>query len=395
MTLLHDAIISGQPGTHVLAIGVGSYPYLLGGTKSPANRPLGLKQLLSPPVSVKAVVDWFLAPVLAPGTCGFVNSSAPLASIEALASAAAPITVDTTFGPVAPDPATRANIQDAFEAWLDRTKSHPDNVGVFYFCGHGVMVSDHYLLAEDFGRSKAQPWAQAFDISNTIRAVEREVPGTVYYFIDACREFARDVAMTLGADPDALHAVDLSKRLVRKSGTAIFATGEGELAFAPQGGQVSRFTSALLCALSGFSGIKAPGAATWDVDGESVATAIRQLLAYDALVASGKTDTGKQVSSQMVQGSSVPLLRIASPPKVKVWLDLTPTQRRARYELYLKSAKGALIAQKLLDQVFTTEVPRGFYDIGARDPAGTLPAVLYSEEELVPPMYTLTIKSQP
>jgi hypothetical protein len=346
-------------------------------------------------VSLKAFLDWFLAPTLAPGAVGFVNASAQLASIEALASAAAPVSIATPTGATVLDAATRDNIQESFEGWLDRTKSHPDNVGVFYFCGHGMMASDHYLLAEDFGRSKAQPWAQAFDISTTIRAVEREVPGAVYYFIDACREIARDVAMTLGANPNALLVVDLNKKVIRKSGTAIFATGDGELAFAPQGGNVSRFTSALLCAMSGFCGIKAPGAATWNVDGESVATAIRQLLEYDAVQASGRASTGKQVSEQLVQGGSVPLLRLTVPPKVKVSLDLTPTQRRAMYELYLKPAKGGRVTQTLLDQVFKVEVPRGFYDIGAHDPAGALPAVLHQEEELVPPMYTLTMQCPP
>ena len=395
MTLLHDSSIAGQPGTHVLAIGDGNYPHLLGGSGALANKPLGLKQLQSPPVSLKAVVDWFLAPALAPGSAGFVNASAPLASIEALASATEPVSINTPAGPAPVEAATRQRIQDAFEDWLDRTKSHPDNIGVFYFCGHGMMVSDHYLLAEDFGRSKAQPWAQAFDISNTIRAVEREVPGAVYYFIDACREIARDVAMTLGADPDALLFVDLAKKVVRRSVTAIYATGEGELAFAPLGGQVSRFTSALLCALSGFSGIKAPGAATWNVDGESVANSVRQLLEYDALEAAGKPGSGKQVSEQLVQGSSVPLLRLAAAPKVKVWLDLSPLQRRALYELYLQSAKGGRVAQTQLDQVFRIEVARGFYEVGAHDPAGALPAVLHPEEELVPPMYTLTMQSHP
>lgn len=395
MTLLHDTGLPAQAGTHVLAIGVGSYPHLLGGSKKLANKPLGLKQLQSPPVSVKKLLDWFLAPVLVPGAAGFSNAAAPLASVEALASSAPGTTIDTPGGAVALDAATRQNVQDAFEAWLDRVKAHQDNVGVFYFCGHGLMASEHYLLAEDFGRSNAQPWAQAFDVSTTIRAVEREVPGTVYYFIDACREIARDVAMTLGADPNALVAVDLNKKVVRKSVTAIYATGEGELAFAPQGGEVSRFTSALLCAMSGYCGIKPPGAATWNVDGEGIAAAVRQLLEFDALDIKGKAGAGKQVSEQAIQGSPVPLLRLASAPKVKVWLDLTPSQRRALYELYLVSANGNRVAQTLLDQVFRIEVPRGFYEVGAHDPAGALPAVVHAEEELVPPMYSLTLQSQP
>lgn len=396
MTLLYDASVVGQPGTHVLAIGVGRYPHLLGGKPGQlANKPLGLKQLASPPVSVKALLDWFLAPTLIPGATGFLNALVPLASIEAVASAVLPVNVTTPGGDVDLEPATRQGVQDAFEAWLERVKAHPDNIGVFYFCGHGIMVADHYLLTEDFGRSKSQPWANAFDISTTIRALEREVPGAIYYFIDACREIARDVAMTLGANPSPLFALDLGKKVVRRAVTAVFATGEGELAYAPKGGEVSRFTSALLCAMSGYCGIKAPGAATWNVDGESIATAIRQLLEYEALEAAGKPGAAKQVSEQLVQGDPIPLLRLTTAPKVKVWLDLAPAQRRAAYELYLLSTKGVRVAQTQLDTVFKVELTRGFYEVGALAPAGGLPAIVHTEEELVPPMYPLTLQSSP
>lgn len=392
MTILRNTAVAGQPGTHVLVIGVGSYPYLLGGSKKLTSKPMGLRQLQSPPVSAKALIDWLLAPA---GTPGFANPQAPLASVAALASSAVPVVVNTPDGDLTLEAASRENMQAAFEEWLDRLKGHADNVGVFYFCGHGLMVADHYLLAEDFGRSNAQPWAQAFDISTTMRAVEREVSGAVYFFIDACREISRDLAMTLGADPIALMQVDLTKKVSRKHVTAIFATGEGELAFAPQGGEVSRFTAALLCALSGYCGIKASGTATWNVDGESTASAVRQLLEYDALEKAGQHGSGKQVSEQMIQGPSVPLLKISTAPKVKVWLDLTPTQRRSLYELYLLSAKGDRVAQQLLNQVFKVELPRGFYEVGARDPAGALPHVIHAEEELIPPMYVLTLQGSP
>jgi Caspase domain len=396
VTLLHDSGMPAQAGTHVLAIGVGSYPHLLGGAPGQlANKPLGLKQLQSPPVSVKAFLDWFLAPVLAVGAPGFSNASAPLASVEALASSTAGTTINTPTGAQALCSATRQEIQHAFDAWLARLKAHPDNVGVFYFCGHGVMVSEHYLLAEDFGRNNNRPWENAFDITTTIRAIEREVPGAVYLFIDACREISRDVAMTLGAKGDELATVDLNKRVVRKSLTAIYATGEGELAFAPPGGEVSRFTSALLCAMTGYCGIMPPAGPTWNVDGETIAAAVRQLLEFDTLINKGNPGMGKQVSEQTVQGSSVPLLRLASAPKVKVWLDLTPSQRRALYELYLVSERGYRVAQSLVDQVFQIEVPRGFYEVGAQDPTGALPAVIYQQEELVPPTYPLILQAAP
>ncbi len=386
MTLLLNTAAGGHAGTHVLAIGVGNYPHLLDGDKKLAKDPIGLGQLDSPPVSLKAFLDWMLAP--AGNGAGFSNYAAPLASVAAVCSSKAEITIDTpALGQVPLESATRDNIQVAFEAWLDRMKSHPDYVGVFYFCGNGVMVADQHLLAEDFGRT-AQPWAHAFNISLTIRAIEREVSGAVFFFIDSCRNVPRGLALTLGADPQSLIGADLKKSVSCQHVTTVYATGEGQLAFAPTGGRVSRFTSALLCAMSGYCGIKSPGEQTWNVDGDNVASAIRTLLQHN--------DTGreKQVSDQSIQGPLVPLLRRGVSPKVMVRLDLAPTERRSLYELYL--AKGAnRFAQTLVDQVFKVDIPRGVYEVGALDPQGALPLVRHEDEDLVPPMYMLTLKSQP
>ncbi|MCQ4165282.1 caspase family protein [Tahibacter harae] len=390
MSLIFEQV---QPaaGTHVLAIGVGRYPHLLGGDGRLAARPLGLKQLQSPPVSLQHFLRWCFAPADAAAGSGFSNAGAPLASVEALVSSAQPLLLDTPGGAQQVDTATRDNIQDAFERWLQRLRSHADNIGVFYFCGHGIQVSDHYLLAEDFGRHAGLPWLNAFDFSNTVRAVEREIAGSVFYFIDACREISRDVAMTLGADPHALLAADLSRKLSRQSQTVILATGEGELAFAPQGGQVSRFTAALVGALSGYCGIREAGSASWNVSGENLATAVRSLLEFEALLSPGRP----QVSEQQVSGTAVPLLRLNRVPQVRVMLDLAPQQYRPRYELYLESLKGGRVAQSLLDQVFRVDLPRGFYDVGALDPSGVLPALLHAEEELMPPAYALTLRCEP
>lgn len=397
MTLLYDVAQPAGGGTHVLTIGVGKYPHLIDGDKNKlAAKPLGLGQLNSPPVSAKKFIDWCLAPSMTPGAIGFVNGLSPLASLEALISTENLIGIDTPDGFKLVDPATRVNIQDAFEAWLARVASHAANIGVFYFCGHGVMVADHYLLAEDFGRSNAQPWAQAFDVSNTLRAVEREASGALYFFIDACREISRDMALTLGANPFALKAVDLKKPVIRTSASLIEAAGEGKLAFSAGGGQVSRFTEALITAMSGYCGIKDAGAATWDVDGESLATAVRKLLEKGNMLPLGKkTGPPKQVSEQAIGGSSVPLLRLTAVPKVKVELDLTPEQKRAVYELYLISARGDHYQQTGINSIFQTEVPRGFYMVGARDNAGALGPVTYPDEELIPPLYGMTIQAPP
>jgi Caspase domain len=198
VTLIFDSGLEHSPSTHVLAIGVGRYPHLLGGEAALAANPLGLRQLTSPPVSLRAVSDWFMRPLIHAGQVGFVNEDAPLGTLHAVASAFQSVEVLTPNGLIGAPPATMANIEAAFASWLQCLKRNPSNLGVFYFCGHGIMVSDHYLLAEDFGAG-LNPWSKAFDISNTIRAVEREVGGALYFFIDACREVSRELALSVGA----------------------------------------------------------------------------------------------------------------------------------------------------------------------------------------------------
>lgn len=393
MTLLLNTAVPAQPGTHVLAIGVGKYPHLLGGKGTLAKDPMGLEQLKSPAVSVKGLLDWFLS--LLGGGQRFHSLAVPLASVEALASAEVPVTIDTPYGPIKLDPAIQDNVQQSFEDWLARLKGHPENVGVFYFCGHGVMVADQHLLSEDFGRTQ-QPWSKAFNISLTIRAVEREVQGSIFFFIDACRKIPRAVAITLGAEGPPLLPPNLGTNVSRRHTTAIYAAGEGELAFAPQGGAVSRFTAALLCALSGYCGVKAPGQQTWTVDGENLSGAIRMLLEQNEPALDGKAGSSTQVCEQLVTGPLVPLMTLSTVPLVMVRLDLAPSERRVLYELYLRSSKGNnRVAQKKLDQIFKVELPRGIYEVGAEDPDNKLLPVVHIDEELAPPMYLFTMKSLP
>lgn len=393
MTLLYESNAPGGPGTHVLAIGVGHYPHLINGGSKLAKKPLGLGQLESPPESARAFINWCLAPLLTPGVVGFTNSSAPLASVEALASIKVPVSIVTPSGSQQLDEPTRNNVRQAFEDWLERVASHQDNIGVFYFCGHGVMFENHYLLCSDFGKSNGMPWENGFDISNTLRAVEREVSGSIYFLIDACREMSRAIGMTPSGQSLPLLTPDLGKPVIRRSTTLIEATGEGERAFAPSGGQVARFTDALLTAMSGFCGVKSAGSQTWDVDGETLAGAVRKLLELSNTDV--ETTANQQVSQQSISGTSVPLLRQTVCPKVKVQLDLTPTQKRMLYELYLTSAQGTQYPQNCVDSTFHTEVPRGYYTVGARAHAGPLPSSEYRDEELIPPLYGLTFELPP
>lgn len=151
------------------------------------------------------------------------------------------------------------------------------------------------------------------------------------------KEVSRELALTVGGNPLALMDADLSLKVSRTSLTCISATGEGQLAFAAPGGQVSRFLKALLRALSGFSGIKTAGHAKWEVDGETLASAIRKILEHDWERSADKKAISLQISEQIIHGRSVPLICLNSPPKVAVAVTYSPESKRALYELYLQS----------------------------------------------------------
>lgn len=391
MTTLYDNANAG-PGTHVLAIGVGKYPHLIGGSGPLAPQLEGLGQLTSPPVSAKAFIQWCLSPLLNPDpkTIGFRNPACPLASLEALISADSAVTVATPTGSAALDAATLDKIKAAFRTWLQRIRSNEGNSGVFYFCGHGLMVADHYLLAEDFGSDQDQAWNRAFDISNTLRAVEREVKGPLYFFIDACKGISRELALTLNANPAPLRDVNLTKPVICASMSLIQAAGEGTLAFA-QEGKVARFSDALITAMSGYCGARGAGQPTWDIDGELLASAIRKLLEN-----ANKTAPQRQVSEQKIAGNSVPLLKFSTIPLVKVALDLSPEEKRACALIYLQSANadGEKREHNGAEGVFQIEVPRGFYSVGARSSAQEFPDIEYTDQEIDPPLYGLVLQVQ-
>ena len=187
------------PGTHVFIVGVGEYTCLLGGDPARLlDKPMGLGQLSSPPLSAIALADWFVGGQTPDSNAdereGFHNPDVPLASVELLVSPGLDYQCPggTT---VAVDAATRDNIDACYVAWLARAKSHPGNIAVFYFCGHGVAGSSDYILPSDFGAHRKNPWSNAIDIAETARAARREVGGSLYFFVDACRQVSRDSLM--------------------------------------------------------------------------------------------------------------------------------------------------------------------------------------------------------
>jgi hypothetical protein len=135
MTLIYPAVDPGTntPMTHALIIGIGEYCHLPGGPRyqdQPARYKLGLKQLTSPPASAEKLANWMVGKL----TNSHKNPKAPLGTVELLLSPQR--YTDPQGNATQVDAATFGSIKTAFERWLKRCDRHPDNVSLFYFCGH-------------------------------------------------------------------------------------------------------------------------------------------------------------------------------------------------------------------------------------------------------------------
>ena len=70
------------------------------------------------------------------------NPDAPLKSIEVLISQPNPATYTDANGlTLQIDSAIWNNVSAAAHAWRDRSDSDPQNVAMFFFCGHGLAMA--------------------------------------------------------------------------------------------------------------------------------------------------------------------------------------------------------------------------------------------------------------
>lgn len=262
-----------DPGTHVLIVGVGAYPFGRG-TTQPSLAAGGLSQLTSPPVSARAVADWFIS--------SFRNRDCPLASVELLISEAAPTRYQPPrpagAGPVIPSTPTLENVRAAAKDWGDRLQSNKDNMAAFYFCGHGVSVGQQAaLLLADFGKPGSD-YDGAIDL-NLLTGTMRNSPAIrQVYLLDCCRTRAdglyeyepmigsriRSQASNRGHDESPQQFV-------------LFPTLDGEEAFGAPGSR-SAFATALLEALDFAAADRRTG--TWRTSTTNLHDAIDQLISF-------------------------------------------------------------------------------------------------------------------
>lgn len=258
MTLLtSQARISGKPAVHALVVAVGRYPHLENGKGPKLLSTGGLGQLSSPPVSATALCDWLLKK--------FAPKARELGSIEVLSSGTTKFT-DEAGAPCKVKPATLANVQEAAQAWYTRANANPDNLLLFYFCGHGVSSGDvHSLLLEDFGAKPLDPFnsgaidAEAFMDGLLCRCEAR----SQLFLFDACRTVDHQSFGNLGPQRGIpIVSGGTHNNLGATQQACLWATQLGTSAFGRKNRE-SVFMEAMLKAMSGAGCMQDPNDASW------------------------------------------------------------------------------------------------------------------------------------
>lgn len=322
--------------THVLLIGCGEYP----GLQSTAPHASGLT---SPSLSSAAMADWFLSGKDALGEHAFQpqeafhNPYAPLGSLALLMSPAAPYSAPSGHQ-IMPSRPTLANIRAAYFAWLTRLGTNPSSRGVFYFCGHGVGDgASQSLLADDVDPSSHLPLSHSmFHLSNTCQASIRQTAAALYFFIDACADFSREIRNAIGTT-DSLIAGDVSSMPLTQDWDVLGAATTNQKAYAPQH-DIARFTSALLAALRGHCGSQSSAFEGYGVGMSDLRKATAAFLRHNQSTQSGPRQKVGQISGD---GDGTAVLHVLHErPSVLVELDIEPAGYRPVAEAFTTSGSG-------------------------------------------------------
>lgn len=165
--LIDRQLPAGSPGVHALVVGVGHYD------------DASVAGLAGAAPSALAFAEWLLTKQTLPGLA--------LGSIDVLASqpSGAPVTWQ---GASLPAPNCQA-LQDAVDGWHARAAGSPDNLAVFYFCGHGIELGGlQSLMLADLNLGSADPFGNAIAFDELVRGMDSCGARRQLFVIDACRE---------------------------------------------------------------------------------------------------------------------------------------------------------------------------------------------------------------
>ena len=359
----------GEPNVHVLLVGVSLYPGLPNAPgydpERTAKRTFGLGQLTSPSLSASALADWFLTK--------HDNPDTPLGSVELLlspaeytpsADAAARLNVmpGTTMEVL---PATFDEIKAAAGRWYSRLHSHRENIGVFYFCGHGLESSDRYLLAADFNCDATNLDQGIINFEQTFQNMRTCLAWTQLYLLDACRDNPEQVRRAASRGTVGRPIVDpKSGPEPRRNALVYHAAAPDNQAFGPPGGK-SYFAGALVDCLNGLAARACGNQDYYSIDHATLALALQEHV--DRLAERHGLDLQCRTDGSDVQIPDLPLLhRVPSPVDVMTRIVCRPRKAHRTARLTVQRTQGPTIWRATYDDSpWRLTLQSGLYTVSA------------------------------
>jgi len=214
-----------DPGIHILLIGVTNYFHLPGGRGEPFALADDFDVLDAPDYSGRALADWFLGGNL-------THPMLPVKSIELLGSRLRHQKEDGAKVPV--DVPTFANVQQAIERWFALGDVHPQNLLIFYFCGHGLQdgVGTHSLLCADFGAHRLNPFDHAVHYEGLEAGMRACAARQQVFLLDICRRTEPRISRRYGGPGNKVVALQVPDDAADVAQSVIWATSSGAGAFA-------------------------------------------------------------------------------------------------------------------------------------------------------------------
>ncbi|MCP1835665.1 hypothetical protein J2R76_004005 [Bradyrhizobium sp. USDA 4532] len=340
MSLVYERQING-PATHAFIIGVGSYPYAKpGASLFGPNTPLPLSNvpdLDSAPVGAKLFCDWLLshadglpaplgsvhlalsAPPTAPPSASQYEWKGRLANTSAVDPRGSSTAVSSTDG---------ASIQQDGTDWSGRLLAIPDQVAVFYICGHGAAVPTRsvVLLSDVAGNVAATntAWQSHVDVQYLASVMSRQADlREGYLFVDACQELITDIVLGQ-IDPsvgmgDMLRFFPQGAATPRNKVLLLVPGPMGQLTYDDGQGGGGRFTQVLVEALNGAGARNYTGAGQWGVLLDGLPRAMNTL--YRLRGWSSDAFNPTPIRSLV---SSGPIVKYQTPPEVPFVVMLDP-----------------------------------------------------------------------
>lgn len=243
MALIFDNREQGEPGVHVILIGVGTFADARAADLLEGDAPGSFADLETPLHSIEAFAGWLQTELDVADT--------PLRTLRGLGASSR-----RTSGLGVTRP-TFDNIAREVGEWSDDVDTHEDNLAIFYFCGHGLRIGEmQLLLAEDFGSNSRAPFEDSIEPELLANAMRQMKARRQIFLIDACSTEVPFSRRYENVRPRTIVQEARNENLAKSEQCLIRASKLGTRAFGSASGP-SLFMDAFLRAMKGAGAVSA------------------------------------------------------------------------------------------------------------------------------------------